>query len=260
MDQLKSFAIDLAYKAGETIKANCKLSATIDYKGGYSPVTEFDISINNMVIEAVHKYYPDHGVLAEELSSLSKNQDYIWVCDPIDGTIPFSHGIPISTFSLALVKNGNPILGVIYDPFMDRLFFAEKGSGATLNNQTIKVSDSINFQEDVIAFEAWSRAKFDLLPVITDLSNHDIKAMILCSIAYGNMMVACGEFVATIFPGIHAHDIAATKIIVEEAGGKVTDLFGKEQRYDQVINGAIVSNGVCHDKLLEFITNHLIKK
>ena len=105
-----------------------------------SPVTKTDLAINKLVIDRVKKYFPSHGVLGEEQSNYVEKADYVWVCDPVDGTIPFSRGMPTCMFSLGLTFKGKPILGVGYDPFIDRLIFAELGKGAFLNGKKIHVS------------------------------------------------------------------------------------------------------------------------
>jgi myo-inositol-1(or 4)-monophosphatase len=241
----KDFALDLAKKAGGVIRSNFSLDVKKEWKVDNSPVTETDKSINKMVIDAVAENFPGHSVLGEEESNLIEGSEYTWVCDPVDGTVPFSHGIPTCVFSLALVQKGIPIIGVIYDPFMDRLFYAEKGSGAFLNGNKIHVNNS-NMNHSVISWESktvsYLKAKY---PANTFMS--------LYTICYEGALVACGSITAAYYGGKWAHDVAALKVIVEEAGGKVTDRDGNEQAYDRNINGALISNGVVHDELLEFI-------
>jgi len=138
----KKFAIDLAKQAGKIMRANFALAMERKWKKDGSPVTETDLKINKLVIARVKKYFSGHGVLGEEESYHSEGKEYLWVCDPVDGTVPFSHGIPTFAFSLALVKNGKPILGVIYDAALDHLYVAEAGKGAHMNGRKIKVNKS----------------------------------------------------------------------------------------------------------------------
>src|SRR3990167_6073867 len=145
----KDFAINLAYKAGERMRKDFTLGMKKEWKKDKTPVTVTDTVINRMVIDAIEKEYPSHSILGEEENKM-KESEYVWVCDPIDGTVPFAHGFPIFAFSLALVKNGAPILGVIYDPMLDRLVYAEKGKGAFLNSKPIKVSSFSSFSEKTI--------------------------------------------------------------------------------------------------------------
>lgn len=250
--EYKDFAIDLAKRAGEIMRQNFKLGMSVEYKSDKSIVTEADIAINKMVIDKVKEEFPGHDILGEEESDIQANSEYLWVCDPIDGTSPFSHGVPTCAFSLALVKNGESIVGVCYDPFLDRMVFAEKNKGATLNNIDISVSNTQKPQENgLIDICSFIRARYQLWPLYETFAKLGVRTSKLGSIVYPGMLVACGEATAAIFPHTGCHDIAALKIIVEEAGGKVTDLFGNEQRYDQAIKGAIVSNGKIHDLLVK---------
>jgi fructose-1,6-bisphosphatase/inositol monophosphatase family enzyme len=249
----KEFALSIAKRAGNIIRKEFKFGMKKKWKSDNSPVTETDIKINKMLITESRKYFPSYGIKGEEESDLSGDEEYLWVCDPLDGTIPFSHGIPICMFSLALVKNGVPILGVAYDPFMDRMFYAEKGKGAFLNGKKIKVSEQSELTNSVMEVGWSNNAKFKLDKLLSELKARNVKTIGLGSSIYSGTLVASGETAATIFGFKTAHDIASLKIIVEEAGGKVTDMYGNEQRYDREINGAIVSNKVIHKQLLELI-------
>lgn len=248
--EYKKFAIRLAKKAGVIIKWNFVLGMETETKSDLTPVTKSDKEINSLVISAVKKHYPDHNIQGEEESFVENNSKYLWVCDPIDGTIPFSHGIPICSFSLALVVDGEPILGVTHNPFLDRMFYAEKGKGAYLNDKKIVVSKKISVKNEIVDSDCWKHAVYNTFKMEDKLIDDDARVYTGFCAVFGCEMVACGEFVATIFAGNTAHDIAAVKVIVEEAGGRVTDLFGKEQRYDQKIKGAIVSNGLSHSYLV----------
>jgi len=258
MTTYKDFAIGMAREAGKIIRGNFTLGMKRELKADSSPVTETDIAINSLLVEKVKTDFPDHGVKGEE-ESYKDDRKLLWVCDPVDGTIPFTLGIPIFTFSLALVENGVPILGVTYDPFMDRMFFAEKGNGAFLNDKPIRVSEKEDLNNSYITFEAWAKSKYPVWDLNRQLEEKGVKTLKLTSIIYPSSLVATGELVATIFPGKYPHDAAAVKIIVEEAGGKVTDFFGNEQRYDQEINGFIASNGKVHDQLVEIVRQVLAK-
>lgn len=251
----KKFAIKLAKKAGRIIRSNFELNMDKEWKNkSEGPVTKADLKINNLLLKSVKKNFPNHGTLSEEGSDYKGDEEYKWVCDPIDGTIPFSHGIPICVFSLALVKNGIPILGVIYDPFLKRMFIAEKGHGTFLNNKRIKVSDSNTLKNSLIYAAVWKCLFLKKMEqLISGLVNKDAICISLGTSIYGSMLVAAGEFVAAITPSIYAHDSVAVKIIVEEAGGKVTDIYGNKQRYDQNTKGCIASNGFLHDEILSLI-------
>jgi fructose-1,6-bisphosphatase/inositol monophosphatase family enzyme len=245
----KNFSINLAKRAGKIMRANFGLAMKKEWKKDDTPVTATDLKINQLVISEVKKYFPKHGVLGEEASYQVEGRKYLWVCDPVDGTVPFSHGIPTFAFSLALVRDGQPVLGVIYDVMMNRLYSAELGKGAFMNRTRIKVNKS--GLKNAVAF--WDGKNLSQLrkkyPKVFWLD--------LYSICYDGIMVANGYAVATYYDYHWAHDIAALKVIVEEAGGKVTDRNGKEQRYDRRINGALITNGKVHKELLRFIKSRL---
>ncbi|MEK7665421.1 MAG: inositol monophosphatase [Patescibacteria group bacterium] len=256
----QQFAVDLAHAAGEVIRRNFMLGMKKEWKSDATPLTESDLLINQMVIDAVKNTFPDHSVLAEEGDAFSEQSEFVWVCDPLDGTVPFSHGIPLCTFSLALTHKGESVLGVIYDPFMDRIYVAEKGKGASLNGKTIQVSQSDTFKQSLFGIVYWKSAPFNFSVMTEFLRNEQAKIMVVASIAYMAALVASGEFVATLFPGDRPHDSAALKIIIEEAGGRVTDVYGNEQRYDRPIHGHIASNGVLHERLVELVRKTVLEQ
>lgn len=254
MSGYKDFAVELALKAGGIIKSNFIKGVQREWKADDTPITVVDKQINTLVINAIKKTYPEHSILAEEESDLRKS-DYVWVCDPIDGTVPFSHGLPISVFTLALTYKGEVILGVICDPYMERLAVAEKGKGAFLNNKKISVSNATALKNTVIDIETWNSSLYDLTPLLKPLTDKGSMVSIFRSSVYAGMLTGMGELGGIIFAGKTAWDAAAVKIIVEEAGGKVTDLFGNDQLYNGEIRGYLATNGYLHDELLDFIKN-----
>jgi fructose-1,6-bisphosphatase/inositol monophosphatase family enzyme len=260
MDEYKKFAEDFAARAGQIMLDNFKLGMAKQWKSDNSLVTETDLKINSLLISEVKEKFPGHRIKAEEESSMEGGGEYVWVCDPVDGTIPFSHGIPISTFSLALTKNGESILGVILDPFQKRLFSAVKGEGAHMNGDKIRVSQISELGKTTGEYEMFQTAHYDVNKLQERLVGTGMMLMKLCSVAYPAALVAAGELGFVIFPHTTAHDGAAAKVIVEEAGGKVTDLFGEEQRYDQDIRGFIASNGVLHEELVSLCKELVTKK
>lgn len=246
----REFAVDLAKQAGTILRRNFALGMKKEWKEDGSPLTVSDTTINRMVIDAVHKNFPGHGILAEEESARTGQEPLVWVCDPVDGTIPFSHGLPTFTFLLALVKEGQTIFGLVYDPMHEMLYVAERGQGATLNGRPIHVSDAHSINHTVIGMEQWDRAQYNLFPLIEALEQRGAFVIKPCSTGHTGVLVARGDATANIFPHTTPWDAAAVQILVKEAGGKATDLFGHDQRYDQPIKGFVASNGLIHDELL----------
>ncbi len=247
------FAVELAREAGEIMKHSVRKDLAIEMKEDKTVVTDVDKRINSMVIDAVRKEYPKHDILAEEYSPKSKNSGYTWVCDPVDGTMVFSKGIPMSVFSIALVENGRSSIGVIYDPFHDKMFTGVAGFGAKLNNDKISVSNEYSFQGAVIGMAAWKSAQRDIIESYSAFIDRGASVLMLGSIAQMGALVASGELSASLHPARMPYDTAAAKVIVTEAGGRVTSLSGTSQAYDRPIEGAILSNKFLHDKLVDIV-------
>lgn len=257
-EEYLEFAKEIAYEAGKIMLKYFYQDNGSSYKKDKTIVTLADIEINSYLIKRVKERYTDHSVIGEEASYA--NSDYAWVCDPVDGTLMYSMHIPISVFSLALVINGIPELGVVYDPFTDSMYSAIKGKGAYKNNDRIYVNKLLlEDRKSVSHYDAWPKCHYDIHSVINDLEKKTLFVK-LGSVTRACMAVASGDFTMAIFPGRKGKncDIAAAKVIVEEAGGKVTNLFGEEQRYDKSIKGALISNGIVHDKVLSVIKKHIV--
>jgi len=249
------FAKQVANRAGQVMLQYFDTQMEQKIKEDEQLVTIADEKINQLVINEVAKEYPNHSVFGEE-ATVKKDSEFTWVCDPIDGTIPFSRGIPLSVFSLALVRDGEPIVGVAYDPFTKRLYSAAKNTGAYLNEKPIRVSNNKLRRHSIVNVEWWPDAEFDVQKPMHQLSLDTNTYLVnLSCVINACCLVANGKYEASIYTGSLGKnvDMAAVKIIVEEAGGKVTDLFGNNQRYDQDIKGAIVSNKIVHRTIIDYL-------
>lgn len=247
------FAISIAMEAKNINKKYFGEAMESEYKNDKTIVTIADKEINEYLIKRVKKEYPDHAVDGEE--EKFGDSKYKWVCDPIDGTAMFARGIPTSVFSLALVIDGISTIGVVYDVFTDKLYTAIKGEGAYCNGKRIHVSDlKLDDMRSVCHYDMWPSCEYNIYDVIKELGKKSYFVSI-GSIIRASVAVASGEFVACIFPGTTGKncDIAAVKVIVEEAGGKVTNFYNQEDRYDMDIRGAVISNGVVHDEIINVI-------
>lgn len=248
------FAKKLAYEAGEIMRKYF-LATKTEWKSDNTPLTQADTEINRLVIERIAAEYPEHSVLGEEESDM-KGGALVWVCDPVDGTMPYSHGLPISTFSLALCEDGVPQVGVVYDPFMDRLWWATTGGGAFCNGDEIHVSND-GLANSLSALSAFPAPGIEVVDcgqrVQEKLESASGNTVELWSAILPACLVADGNLVASLLNITAPQDPAAIKVIVEEAGGKVTDLFGNDQRYDRPTRGFIASNGVVHDDLVRIV-------
>ncbi len=247
----KQFATTLARHAGKLILSSAQTPMKVEWKENNSPVTVLDKHINDFVISKIHQTFPAHNIIAEEGGNLNQNNEFTWLCDPLDGTLAFSLGIPTSVFSLALVHNGESIFSVIYDPYKNNLYHAARGHGAYLNDQQIFVSTWPDLQNSVIGLTIWRDAAYDCMSIITALREQRALPINVTSSQYMGALVAAGRLQGIIYFDDKPYDGAAVSILVEEAGGIITDLFGNKQRYDRPIKGYIASTLQLHNFLVE---------
>jgi myo-inositol-1(or 4)-monophosphatase len=219
-------------------------------------VTEVDHASEKAIMEVIRKSYPDHYILSEEIGEIVQDSEYKWIIDPIDGTVNFAHGIPLCCISIGLEKAGKMILGAVYNPFIKELFVAERGKGATLNNKPIHVSS----KEKVINACLVTGFPYTYLDepngpleVFERFIRRGIPVRRLGSAAIDLCWVACGRFDGFYEHKLQAWDSAAGFLIVEEAGGRVTDMKGKT--YSPYQPGIIATNGIIHDELVRDVNN-----
>jgi myo-inositol-1(or 4)-monophosphatase len=258
-DEYLDFAKSLAQEAGKIMNRYFRAEDIgTEWKEGNSPLTMADTKVSDLVIERVKEKYPEHGVIGEE-GNYEPEREMVWVVDPVDGTIPFSLAMPLSTFSLALVsrKDGQPIAGVIFDPFLDHLYSAQKGKGSWLNDKELHTTKHADLARSYFS-ALGSFKEAEGMGVITDaLREKGAKNFALLSQAYSAARVASGELICSIFSYGSPWDSAAAALIVAEAGGIVTDLKGKPRRYDRFDNGCLLSaNQEVHELVLEVINAH----
>jgi fructose-1,6-bisphosphatase/inositol monophosphatase family enzyme len=256
MEKYLEFAKSLAKEAEEIALKYFSFDIESTRKEDDSPLTKADTEINDLVIKRINENYPEHSIYGEEKSEIKENSKYIWVCDPIDGTMAFACGLPIFVFSIALVdqSNGLPILGLINDPIMKNMYWAYKGSGAYRNGKKIEILKNNDLKNTYLNTGGSGRGVgFSNLPLIKTLSEKKCAVMRYPSFIYGGIQVANGKYIGAVFYNKYGHDVAALKIITEEAGGKVTDLNGNERRYDEEGLGCIISNGILHYEILEIV-------
>ncbi len=259
MDEYLDFAKDLAYEAGKIMQRYFQADDIgTTWKEDDTPLTVADSMINRLVIKSVQQKFPDHGVLGEE-ESFNPSCSLIWVVDPIDGTVPFSLGIPTSTFSIALVdrENGQPKVAVVFDPFLDHMYSALPGQGTALNGRLMHTSKTKELNKSYIFIAGgFKNGQRKFLPgeLYDRAKGMGAKPISIPSYIYFACKVATGELVGAIVGLSTSWDLASVSLIIKEAGGTVTDLNGNQQRYDAPTNGHIVAaNQEIHNQLLKMV-------
>ena len=227
----------------------------ISYKEGVNnPVTEADHAAEKAIMDVIKAEYPDHYILSEEAGEIIQESSYKWIIDPIDGTINFSRGIPINCVSIGIEYNKEVIMGAVYNPHLDELFLAEKGQGASLNEKSIRVSGETKVLKSclVTGFPyTYLDSPNGPLEVFDRLIRKGVPVRRLGSAAIDLCWVAAGRFDGFYEHKLEAWDSAAGSLMVEEAGGRVTDLKGLP--YSPYQHGIVATNGLIHEELLGWI-------
>ena len=233
---------------------NADLKTSYKAGGANDLVTEADHASDKAIIGVIHEAFPDHFILSEETGNLPSTSNTKWIIDPIDGTINYAQGIPICCVSIGVEQDGEMILGAVYNPFMNEMFWAEKGKGASLNGKSIAVSQRESLAKSclVTGFPyTYIHDENGPLQVFDRLIKKGIPVRRLGSAAIDLCWVACGRFDGFYEHKLNAWDSAAGYLIVEEAGGKVTDLKG--DGYSPYQPGIIASNAIIHNALMQVV-------
>jgi histidinol-phosphatase len=254
-DELR-FARTFAHRAAARLRTLRRDVLRIETKADQSPVTNADLEVNHDFIDAVGHTFPDDGVLGEEASRPGAGPR-TWVIDPVDGTRQLILGVPTFMISIALVVEGRPVVAVAENPSTREVYWAVEGRGAHRGRDRLRVStrDGVSSEAVVSAgggtltrpgLEADGLLRLTVQPELTSVVHRFPWPSV-----FSGCKVAEGFWDADLYGQRAAHDVAAVCLLVREAGGRVTDRQGHDQRYDGPVNGCIASNGLVHDALVE---------
>jgi myo-inositol-1(or 4)-monophosphatase len=254
--ELTFVAIQAALSAGALLRQGFDTVFEIQFKEGrLNLVTEYDKRSEKSIIDTILHRFPNHAILAEESGEKGKGS-VIWIVDPLDGTVNFARNIPMFSVSIGAAVDKQIVCGVVYQPMTHELFVAEKGKGAYLNGKRLTVSKTKDFDNAVMATGFPYNVDQNPLSCIdrfVSIQSQGIPVRRLGSAAIDLAYLAAGRFDAFWEVGLHPWDIAAGKLLVEEAGGKVTHwnnvphkIFG----YDTLL----ASNGLLHQKMSQCLT------
>ena len=250
---MKSLMLKAAKEASKIVLKHYGNFGKLKFKNPRSLLTKVDLLSDAKIKQIISKKYPEHNFLTEESGFTGKGSEYTWIVDPIDGTTNFTSKIPYFAVSIALAKNNEVIMGIVYNPCTKEMFFAEKGKGAFLNNKKIMVSNKNNIKDALLAFALPSNIKTSqktlsllskIFGSVRGIRNPGSAALNMC-------YVAAGKFDLFLSLSLNSWDAAAAFLIVEEAGGKVTNL--KNKRWAINDETCIATNKMLHDKFIKLI-------
>ncbi len=257
-----STAIEAAKEAGKFLKYSVGRVKNVEVKQGEERnlVSEIDKGAEEKIISIIKRKYPTHAILAEESGANDSRSDYKWVIDPLDGTTNFLHGLPIFSVTIGIEFKGEIIAGVTYDPNLDELFTAEKGSGAYLNGRRLKVTTTSRLIDSLLV----TGFPYDIAQNPENAIGHFVNFVVegqglrrLGSAAIDLAYVAAGRFDGFWEVTLNPWDMAAGVLLVREAGGRVTDFIGGESSiYKKQV---LATNGAIHEAMLQVLSKGFVK-
>jgi myo-inositol-1(or 4)-monophosphatase len=245
-------AVEIAREAGTLLAHYFERRVAYELKGEFDLVTEADRSSEKLVVEKLRSYFPSHTIVAEEGGGVAGSAEYRWYVDPLDGTTNFAHTFPMFNVTLGLERAGEVICGVIYDPVRQEMFTAERGGGAYLNNRRIRVARTARLADALGSTGFPSRKRshnvnihfyYQLAMVSHGVRRTGSAAIDLAYVASGRLDFFW-EF------GLKPWDQAAGTLLVEEAGGKVSDMCGHAHSIT-ASDHLLVDNSLMHDELVD---------
>ena len=254
--------LEITREAGMLVKGGFGKNFKIEFKTNESNlVTEYDKKSEALIISYIKKNFPSHGILAEEGGTEHTDAEYVWVIDPIDGTTNYAHGFPMFAVSVGVQKNGKTICGAVYHVMQDNMYYAEAGNGSYRDGHKLKVADNDNLRTSLLV----TGFPYDIdenphnaMEIFTKMVQSSRGMRRLGSATLDICYVASGSFEGFWEVNLFPWDICAAQLILEEAGGKVTDFNGAPATIHS--KQYVCSNGLIHEPMLEIIRNIRNKK
>ena len=248
----------LAREAGDILRKGYNKEHQVSYKGVIDLVTEIDHASESFLIKEIQTHFPDSHILAEESGETEGDSEGIWYIDPLDGTVNYSHHIPVFCVSIAYALNGSVKLGAVYDPLRDEMFSAERGKGASLNGKPIHASNTTELQKSLLVtgfpYDTWNTDK-DNFKNFEKLAKMTQGVRRLGSAALDGCYVAAGRFDGFWELTLRPWDIAAAGLIAEEAGARVTATDGNPD-YISAPQSIIAAAPGIYQQMLEELNEH----
>jgi myo-inositol-1(or 4)-monophosphatase len=244
-------AVEIAREAGTLLANYFERRVPFELKGEFDLVTEADRASEKLVVERLRSYFPSHTIVAEEGGGHESSSEYRWFVDPLDGTTNFAHSFPMFNVTLGLERAGELVAGVIYDPIRQEMFTAERGGGAYLNNRRIRASHVRQLGDSLASTGFPSRKRHHNVNIHfyyqLAMASHGVRRT--GSAAIDLAYVACGRLDFFWEFGLKPWDMAAGSLLVQEAGGRVSDMRGAPHSVT-ASEDLLADNGALHDQVI----------
>jgi myo-inositol-1(or 4)-monophosphatase len=244
-------AVEIARESGALLATYFERHVPFETKGEFDLVTEADRASEKLIVERLRSHFPAHAIVAEEGGGHESSSEYRWFVDPLDGTTNFAHNFPMFCVSMGLERAGEAIAGVVYDPMRQELFTAERGAGAFLNNHRVRVSAVARVSDSLASTGFPSRKRHHNINIHfyyqLAMASHGVRRT--GSAALDLAFVATGRLDFFWEFGLKPWDIAAGALLVQEAGGRVSDMTGAPLNVT-TSDHILADNGVLHDEVV----------
>lgn len=251
----KKIAIDAAREAGIVLNESFQKTKTMSLKGKGDIVTDIDVQVEKIILDAIKSSFPDHNILSEEAGTIGGNSPYTWVVDPIDGTTNYYYGMNPYRVGICLLENKKPILNVLYNPTKNEMYMAQIGGGAFINDKRIMVNNNSDLKNSVVMFHLSSKKepRIKTLSILENIADGVMHMRMYGSSLAQMSYVAAGKFDVYFNISQKPWDILPASLLIQEAGGRVTDIKGGEITSDST--SVVATNGKVHDQILKLLEN-----
>ncbi|UCE98115.1 MAG: inositol monophosphatase [Dehalococcoidia bacterium] len=253
-DQMKAFLEGLVKQAGTFLLARFKKDIRLQQKryGVKDAITKYDKLVDELIVHQIRNQYPEHRVLSEEGGLTKGESEWLWIVDSLDGTTSFANSNPLFSVCIALQHDGELLLGAIYAPALGELYFAEKGKGAFLNHKRIHVSEISELKKSYLLYcEGGEKDRLKTGSILGKIYPEVMDLRKLGSAGLETAWVAAGKAEAYFTTNIEPWDVAPGILLIQEAGGRVTNFQGNSWKVER--SDLLFSNGKVHSSLLDFL-------